>query len=450
MFMEFKSESEIEKSLIEDGLNGLNQGKLIIGQLANPPKKVYWALPASKSHFIRWLFLSAQTPDETLIKINHEIGEDILSCAKVLEKLGVKIIKSEYYWIVNGCKPSEFNKNPKILDCGNSATTFRFLSFLIARNGINATITGDESLQKRNFKLLFEILEEGGVVIHKNKKSVFPIKLQGIFSLNNMTILTHKTSQIISGLLITMPSSIEKSTYLLPIEIVSRPYFELTNEICIDSGADLIFEDEMIIITPWKPIFKKDIEIPVEESLLLIPFLFSKLHGSQVIITNWIDNKDSLNSHFILEYCSNLGLIHSNSDEGLLIIKEGECKFFEIDIKDNIDLIIPLSIMMSLSKGGIISGINNAKFKESDRIKSLIYLSNCFSLDVKRNIDLNVSESRISKPEITLFSNDDHRLQMTAIMMLTYTGGEIDSKKWYAITDPLFLEKLKKVGVSIN
>ena len=172
-------------------------------------EKVFWTLPASKSHFIRWLFVSAQTPTETYIGVKGKIGTDILSCARVLEKLGVRIKKYENYWIIKGCKKGGFNPNPELLDCGNSATTFRFLSFLVCRNGINARITGDESLITRNFEDLFEILRKGGVVIEKESESIFPISFSGYFRTSNINTPTQKTSQILSGLILSMPSSID-------------------------------------------------------------------------------------------------------------------------------------------------------------------------------------------------------------------------------------------------
>ena len=58
-----------------------------------PEDQIIWKLPCSKSHFIRWLFISAQLDAETIIKTPSKVSNDIMSCANVLEKLGVSILK---------------------------------------------------------------------------------------------------------------------------------------------------------------------------------------------------------------------------------------------------------------------------------------------------------------------------------------------------------------------
>ena len=163
--------SNFETKIVDEYQDFISNKKEIFRfkKIKNVPNQFNWELPSSKSHFIRWLFLAAQSSKKSLIKAPGKIGNDILSCVKVLEKLGVIINKSDY-WSVNGCNPGEFNKNPGILDCGNSATTLRFLSILLARNGITATIIGDESLSSRNFSELHQVLENGGISIKKARR----------------------------------------------------------------------------------------------------------------------------------------------------------------------------------------------------------------------------------------------------------------------------------------
>ena len=419
-----------------------NFEKLKFESIKKTQEKIFWTLPSSKSHFIRWLFLSAQTPTETLIGIKQSVGKDILSSADVLEKLGVKIKKYEDFWVVKGCNKEEFIEYPELLDCGNSATAFRFLCFLVSRNGIKARITGDKSLIKRNYTELFEILEKGGVLIERESESIFPITFSGFYSSSKINVLTTKTSQIISGLVLTMPSSIEKCIFLFKDKIISRSYFELTLDIAMISGAKIKFNDKNLIIFPWVPNVNDKIEIPLDESLLIMPMLLSKLHSVDVIITNWNNKKDILNNHFLLNSSSNFGLKLNKITEGLLISNSGKGDFLEINIENKIDLLTPLLVLMSLSKGGIISGFNHAVNKESNRVESTLYLSNQFGLDVDLDINFKISESIISVPKNDLISFNDHRLQMTAMIMLSYTGGAIDSEKWYEVTDPLFLQKL--------
>lgn len=416
--------------------------------------KIYWKLPCSKSHFIRWLFISSQRDTETKIKFSSKIGNDILTCAKVLEKLGVKIIKKKTYWKVLGCKSGDFNKNPGVLNCGNSATTLRFLLFLIARNGINAKIVGDISLSKRDFRELIDILECGGSKFMFEKNNGFiPLTIEGSFNLASIDVSAQKTSQLISGLIITMPSSLEYNKLILKNEIVSRPYFELTSRLCIETGAKINFntQDGIIELNSWKPNINNEIIIPGESSLVIFPLLFCKLHNTEIIVDNWPKNEDDcLGFEKLKDFISNFGLSWSFSNNNILISKKGKVSSLSLDIKDNIDLITPLILLMSVSGGGSLSGILHAKNKESDRIQSSINLCKEFGIQVEFENELTVYKSELIRPEKPLFVEGDHRLQMSIMILLSFTEGFVESESWYANSDPDFIKRLLDGGVSIS
>jgi len=416
-----------------------------------PPDQIIWELPCSKSHFIRWLFIAAQSENDTVIKTPCRIGDDITSCANVLEVLGVNIQKNNDTWVVNGCKPGSYNLNPGILDCGNSATTLRFISFLVARNGINATIKGDESLSSRNFSELIYILEKGGISIKKEPSKFLPFTLSGIFNLSEIDVFTNKTSQLLSAILITMPSSIEKNKLIFSEKIVSKPYFNLTLKLCKKTGAEVNYLGKILEIKTWIPQIINPVVIPGEASLIVFALLFCKLHGCSVLVKNCPSDEESLGFYKLKEYVSNLGLVWIQGHGSIkLNIAEGESDNFTIDISENIDLITPLSLLLAISKGGTIKGITHAENKESNRIKSTIDLCEKFGFKSSYNSELIIYQSNISPPKNLIFANRDHRLQMSAMILLTYSGGMADSFEWYANSDPDFMKRLYCQGVSIN
>ena len=210
MYMDSESISEIEFAEPSFSNYSENQNEILtIKSKNNLINQINWRLPCSKSHFIRWLLLAAQSNEKTIIKAPSDIGNDVLSCARVLEKLGIEINKYENYWTVKGYNLRNCKKGPKTLDCGNSATTLRFVTMLVARNGIEAIITGDESLSQRNFSDLITILEKGGISVKRDfSNKSLPFRVKGIWELDEINVLTEKTSQLISALLVTVPSSI--------------------------------------------------------------------------------------------------------------------------------------------------------------------------------------------------------------------------------------------------
>ena len=413
-------------------------------------KKIIWRLPCSKSHFIRWLFISAQTSKKTKIIFTSKIGKDVLSCANVLEKLGVKIKKNKNYWGIIGCEKGKFNMNPGVLDCGNSATTLRFLTFLLVRNGINAKVIGDESLSKRNFSQLIKILEKGGVIVkHENNKGFLPFSVQGKFNLNLIDVSVKKTSQLLSGLIITMPSINGENKLLISGKMVSKPYFELTLQICKETGAIININDDIIELNSWVPKINNSVIIFGEASLVIFPILFCKLHDIDVLVENWSQIDENLGFELLGNYLPHFGLKWNIDENKIMVNNVGNDSFVSLDITNNIDLITPLSVLMSLSGGGSLKGISHAKNKESNRIETTIELFEKFGLKLNLSEELVISKSNLSIPEKTIYAYGDHRLQMSALILLSFTGGTSESNPWYENSDPEFVERLQSYGVSI-
>ena len=235
-------------------------------------------------------------------------------------------------------------------------------------------------------------------------------------------------------------------------EIVSRPYYELTSRICIETGAKININDDGIIeLNPWKPNINNEIIIPGESSLVIFPLLFCKLHNTDIIVENWPKNEDDcLGFEKLKDLISNFGLSWKFSNNNILITNEGTVSSLSLDIKDNIDLITPLILLMSISGGGSLSGILHAKNKESDRIQSSINLCKEFGIQLEFERELIVPKSELIRPEKPLLVEGDHRLQMSIMVLLTFTEGFVESESWYANSDPDFLKRLFDGGVSIS
>jgi 3-phosphoshikimate 1-carboxyvinyltransferase len=63
------------------------------------------------------------------------------------------------------------------IDCGNSGTTIRLLSGLLAGSGISASLTGDESLRSRPMKRIVDPLQEMNASINASDDGVAPLEI---------------------------------------------------------------------------------------------------------------------------------------------------------------------------------------------------------------------------------------------------------------------------------
>jgi len=151
--------------------------KIVIKKKIKPFNKII-KVDGDKSISIRWLLLASQTTGTSkaygLLK-----SEDIFSTIKCLKMLGVKIkIKKSYcelYGVgVNGFK---IKKNLR-LNAGNSGTLARLILGLLVHSKKKITLTGDNSLSKRDFLRVIKPLEKFGAKFEYEKKGL-PLSIIG-------------------------------------------------------------------------------------------------------------------------------------------------------------------------------------------------------------------------------------------------------------------------------
>src|SRR5690348_14470309 len=104
--------------------------------------------PGDKSISHRALIFSALAHGTCRIE-NLSPGEDVRSTAKCLRSLGVRIDASGTSATVHGAGLEGLSPPTETLDCGNSGTTMRLLSGVVAGAGVGGVLDGDESLRGR-------------------------------------------------------------------------------------------------------------------------------------------------------------------------------------------------------------------------------------------------------------------------------------------------------------
>lgn len=118
-------------------------------------------VPGDKSISHRSAMLAALS-DGTCRLRNYLPGEDCLGTLRVLRQLGVKVESlSPTEHLVHGVR-GRFTAPTDDLDCGNSGTTMRLMSGLLAAQPFRCRLTGDASLSRRPMRRIMEPLREMG------------------------------------------------------------------------------------------------------------------------------------------------------------------------------------------------------------------------------------------------------------------------------------------------
>ena len=105
-------------------------------------------VPGDKSISHRSIMFGALAKGTTRVKHFLE-GADCLSTIACFQKMGVSIEKQGEEYLVHGRGLHGLMAPSDILDCGNSGTTTRLLSGILAGQAFSSVLTGDASIQKR-------------------------------------------------------------------------------------------------------------------------------------------------------------------------------------------------------------------------------------------------------------------------------------------------------------
>ncbi len=106
--------------------------------------------------------LGAIASGESLVRMPLE-GEDCESTLSCLSGMGLGVERSDGEVRLNPAP--DWSQPQRELDCGNSGTTIRLLSGLIASRPIEATMVGDASLSRRPMKRIAEPLRRMGAIV---------------------------------------------------------------------------------------------------------------------------------------------------------------------------------------------------------------------------------------------------------------------------------------------
>ena len=140
--------------------------------------------PGDKSISHRVALISALSNGENIIE-NFLISDDTLRTLACLEELGVDIELSEKLKI-KGRGFKNFQKPNSTLYAGNSGTTIRLLSGILAGQNFNSEITGDDSLRRRPMMRIIKPLRMMGAKIEATGNGTAPLKIYAVENLNSI------------------------------------------------------------------------------------------------------------------------------------------------------------------------------------------------------------------------------------------------------------------------
>ena len=216
--------------------------------------------------------------------------------------------------------------------------------------------------------------------------------------------------------------------------------YKRQKELCNRYGADILATDYGYRLNNWEVSLPDEITIPGDSSMASFAILLCKLHTCNLELSNWPENNDTLGNEILRDSAKYLGI--SWGGNAIKSLSKGE--YASYDLTDCNDLITPLAVTISLAGGGEIIGISHTVYKESNRIESTLGLMDSFGLKGIFDGQKIIIEGgqKLTKPVLPVDCYHDHRIFMTAAILMTKYGGDLIGKGLHSVADFDFLNRL--------
>lgn len=381
------------------------------------------SLPGDKSISHRAAMIGSIAVGTSIIS-NYAASADCRSTLDCMSALGVKIEQDGSTVTIHG-KGFAGVMGPKTdLDCGNSGTTMRLLSGILAGCDFSSTLIGDASLSSRPMKRIMLPLEKmGAEILADNDKA--PLRIVGRSPLKAIEYETPVASaQIKSCVLLAGLFADGKTTV-----IESTPSRDHSERMLAAFGAEISSEmidgKNHISIYPTEKLTAADVQIPGDVSAAaFFVAAAAALPGSEVVMKNVGLNPTRT---AFLEAAKQLGadIDYSELSEsggeptGTITVRPGGRSGLGSRylvngkmIANLIDEVPVLAVLGTQFENGIeIRDAAELRVKESDRISTVVQNLRRMGADVEEFDDgMKVGRSDLRGSVIETFG--DHRIAM--------------------------------------
>jgi len=399
-------------------------------------------IPPDKSISHRAAMFSALAKGKSLIK-NFSKGNDPRSTLKIFQMLGIdaKFLDETTLEITSSgiLRPATAP-----LDCGNSGTTMRLVSGILAGQSFPSVLIGDESLSKRPMKRVIEPLSLMGAKISATYNhaplEIFGQNLHGIDYVSKLASAQVKSCILLAGL---FADGLTKFTE----PYISRNH---TEKMLKFMGADITTNENSVTIKK-SPLIPQTLEICGDISsaayfiaaALIVP-------KSDVILKNVGLNPTRTG---ILEVAEKMGAdirildkrMVSGEETGDIEIKTSDLKGCTIggDIIPRLIDELPVIAVLATQASGetIVKDAYDLRNKESDRISTIVKELQKLGADIEEQDDgFIIQGKKTLRGGVEVETYLDHRLAMSL-----YVAGLICEKEiaingfeWAGISFPDF------------
>ena len=407
-------------------------------------------VPGDKSISHRSIIFGSLAEGETKV---YDIlrGEDVLSTMQVFRDLGVDIEDKDGVVTIQGVGLDGLKAPQNALDMGNSGTSIRLISGVLAGTDFEVEMFGDDSLSKRPMDRVTLPLKKMGVSISgQTERDLPPLHLKGTKDLTPIHYELPIASAQVKSALIFAALQAQGQSVIIEKECTRNH----TEDMLRQFGGDLSVDGKKITVQGPQKLSGQTVVVPGDISSaafwlvagLIVP-------NSRVVLKNVGINETRTG---IIDVIRAMGGkleitdIDPVAKSATLTVETSDLKGTEIGgalIPRLIDELPIIALLATQAQGQtVIKDAEELKVKETDRIQVVADALNSMGATITPTADGMIIEGKSALHGARVNTFGDHRIgMMTAIAALLVADGEVELDRAEAINTsyPSFFDDLE-------
>ena len=407
-------------------------------------------VPGDKSISHRSIIFGSLAEGETKV---YDIlrGEDVLSTIQVFRDLGVEIEDKDGVVTIQGVGMDGLKAPQKALDMGNSGTSIRLISGVLAGADFEVEMFGDDSLSKRPMDRVTLPLKKMGVTISgQTERDLPPLYLKGTKNLRPIQYELPIASAQVKSALIFAALQAHGQSVIIEKECTRNH----TEDMLQQFGGDLSVDGKKITVQGPQKLSGQTVVVPGDISSaafwlvagLIVP-------NSRVVLKNVGINETRIG---IIDVIRAMGgkLEITDMDpiakSATLTVETSELNGTEIGgalIPRLIDELPIIALLATQAQGQtVIKDAEELKVKETDRIQVVADALNSMGATITPTADGMIIKGKSTLHEAKVNTFGDHRIgMMTAIAAFLVADGVVELDRSEAINTsyPSFFDDLE-------
>ena len=407
-------------------------------------------VPGDKSISHRSIIFGSLAEGETKV---YDIlrGEDVLSTMQVFRDLGVDIEDKDGVVTIQGVGMDGLKVPQNALDMGNSGTSIRLISGVLASADFEVEMFGDDSLSKRPMDRVTLPLKKMGVTISgQTERDSPPLHLKGTKNLKPIHYELPIASAQVKSALIFAALQAQGQSVIIEKECTRNH----TEDMLRQFGGDLSVDGEKITVQGPQKLSGQTVVVPGDISSaafwlvagLIVP-------NSRVVLKNVGINETRTGIIDVIRAMSGkleITDIDPIAKSATLTVETSDLKGTEIGgalIPRLIDELPIIALLATQAQGQtVIKDAEELKVKETDRIQVVADALNSMGAAITPTADGMIIEGKSTLHGARVNTFGDHRIgMMTAIASLLVVDREVELDRAEAINTsyPSFFDDLE-------